>query len=106
MRMRTLTAVMAAAVAAGTALSAVAEDKATEVLAAARKTIGDKKLDALKTFSVEASVQRNVNTMQLTSDVELLLELPDRYIRSDTSTGPMGGGFSVGFNGEKPIRPA
>ena len=46
---------------------------------AARKAIGDKKLDALKTLSVEASVQRNVNTMQMTSEVEILLELPDKY---------------------------
>jgi hypothetical protein len=80
-----------------------AEGKADEVIAAARKAIGDKKLDTLKTLSVEASVQRNVNTMQMTSDVEILLELPGKYIRTDTSSG---GGFSVGFNGDKAIRPA
>ena len=106
MRMRTLTAVMAAAVAAGTALSAVAEDKATEVLAAARKTIGDKKLDALKTFSVEASVQRNVNTMQMTSEVEIVVELPDKYVRSEVGSGPMSMTMSTGFAGDKAIRPA
>ena len=40
-------------------------DKAAEILAAARKAIGDKKLDALKTLSVQASVQRNVGSMQM-----------------------------------------
>jgi hypothetical protein len=84
-----------------------APDKSTAILAAARKAIGDRKLESLKTLSVEASLQRNVNTMQLTSEVEILLELPDKYLRSDVSSGgPMGGGFSIGFNGDKPIRPA
>ena len=85
-----------------------APDKSTAILAAARKAIGDRNLESLKTLSVEASLQRNVNTMQLTSEVEILLELPDKYLRSDVSSGggPMAGGFSMGFNGDKPIRPA
>ena len=82
------------------------DGKATEVLAAARKAIGDKKLDALKTLTVEAQVQRNVGAMQMTTDTEILLELPDRYLRADTSSGPMSGGFTSGFNGDKVIRPA
>jgi hypothetical protein len=44
--------------------------------------------------------------MQMTAETEILLELPDRYLRTDTSSGPMGGGFTSGFNGEKVIRPA
>jgi hypothetical protein len=80
-------------------------DKAAEVIAAARKAIGDTKLDALKTLSIEASVQRNMNNMQMTSDVEILLDLPDKYVRSDQSSGPMSMGFSVGFVGARPIRP-
>ena len=77
------------------------------MLAAARKAIGDKKLDALKTLSVEASLQRNVNNMQLASDVEILLDLPDKYVRSDASSGGMMTmSMAIGFNGEKPIRPA
>ena len=39
-----------------------ADGKATEILDAARKAIGDRKLDALRTLALEASVQRNVNT--------------------------------------------
>jgi hypothetical protein len=84
-----------------------AQDKATEVLAAAHKALGDKKLDALKTLSVEATLQRNVGERQMSSDIELLLELPDKYARSDT---PTGGGFVIGgttgFNGDKAILPA
>jgi hypothetical protein len=108
MRVRFLTCsliVVAAATCVG-ALTAGAEDKATEVLAATRKAIGDKKLEGLKTLSVEASAQRNVNTMQITSDIEILLDLPDRYLRSESSSGPMTMGLTVGFNGEKVIRPA
>ena len=54
--------------------------KAADILAAARKAIGDKKLDALKTFSVQSALQRNVQTMQVSSDVEILLDLPDKYL--------------------------
>lgn len=90
---------------AGTA-SAEGDSKAAEVMAAARKAIGDRKLDALKTLTLEAQIQRNVGAMQMTTDTEILLELPDRYLRADTSSGPMSGGFTSGFNGEKVIRPA
>ncbi len=105
MRIRTITVLLAAVAVAGTARHAAAQDKATEVLAATRKAIGDKKLEALKTLSVEASMQRNVNTMQMSSDVEILLDLPGRYLRSDSSTGPMAMALTVGFNGDKVIRP-
>ena len=64
--------------------------KAAEILAAARKAIGDKKLDGLKTFSLQSALQRNVQTMQISSDIEILLDLPDKYLRSEVSGG--GGG--------------
>ena len=83
-----------------------ADGKATEILNAARKAIGDKKLDALKSLGLEVSVQRNVNTMQMTSDVEILLELPDKYLRSEVSSGPVSMTMNSGFVGEKVIRPA
>jgi hypothetical protein len=88
------------------AVRAGSDARATEVLAAARKAIGDRKLESLKTLTVEASVQRNVNTMQMTSDVEILLELPDKYLRSDASSGPMSMTMNSGFVGDKVIRPA
>jgi hypothetical protein len=81
--------------------------KAAEILAAARKAIGDKKLDGLKTFSVQSALQRNVQTMQVNSDVEILLDLPDKYLRNEASSGGgmiMAGGGTTGFNGERSLQ--
>ena len=85
--------------------------KAADILAATRKAIGDKKLDALKTFSLQSSLQRNVQTMQVSSDVEILLDLPDKYLRSEVSGGGGGGGMVMvagggvtGFNGDRPLQ--
>jgi hypothetical protein len=101
-----LTGVLALALA-GTGVRLAAEDgRAVEVMTAARKAIGDKKLDGVKTLTVEAQVQRNMGAMQMTTETEILLELPDRYLRSDTASGPMSGGMTSGFNGDKVIRPA
>jgi hypothetical protein len=85
---------------------AAGDGKATDVLTAARKAIGDKTLEALKTLSIEASVQRNVGTLQVSADVEILLELPDKYLRSEVGSGPMSMTMSSGFVGERAIRPA
>src|SRR5436305_10288594 len=64
--------------------------KAAEILGLARKAIGDRKLDSLQTFSVQSAVQRNINTMQINSDVEILLELPDKYVRIENASGGPG----------------
>ena len=78
--------------------------KAQEVLAAARKGIGDQKLEALKTFTAEARLQRNVGTFQANADVELFLELPDKYAKSEIPSGQMMNVSSrTGFNGDKPL---
>ena len=83
------------------------DERATQVLAMSRKAIGDKKLDALTSLSLDAVLQRNINTMQMSSDVEILVELPDKYVRKDqpNSPGMIVNGLSTGFNGEKPIQP-
>lgn len=81
--------------------------KAAEILALARKAIGDRALASLKTVSVETAVQRNLGSMQLNSDVEILVELPDKYARVETPAGGSGmviGGGVSGFNGERPLR--
>jgi hypothetical protein len=81
------------------------DTKATEVLATTRKEIGGKKLDSLKSLSVQASAQRNVGDFQLTSDLELLVDLPDKYVRSETSTSAMVNMASTtGFNGNRPVK--
>ena len=82
--------------------------RAAEILAAARKAIGAGKLDSLKTFSVQSDVQRNVGGMQLNSDVEILLELPDKYARIENLNGGPGmmisGGGASGFNGDRVLQ--
>lgn len=97
--------VVATIVAAVPAPSAGQDPKATEVLAAARKEIGGKKLETLHSLSVQASAQRNVGNFQLTSDLELLVDLPDRYVRSETSNSAMVNMAStMGFNGNRPVK--
>jgi hypothetical protein len=105
MRFHTITSGAVALAIAGSGAALVAQDKTADVLGAARKAIG-KKVDTLKTFSIQATVQRNVGPMQMTSDVELLLELPDKYLRSDVMSGPVSGGTTSGFNGNKPLQRA
>ena len=81
------------------------DSKATEVLAAARKEIGGKKLDSLKSLSVQAAAQRNVGNFQLISNLELLVDFPDKYVRSETSNSAMVNMAStMGFNGNHPVK--
>jgi hypothetical protein len=102
---------LAAAIAFAQPVAFIAQEagKAAEILAAARKAIGGKKLDAMQTFSVQSSIQRNTGSMQFTSDVEILLDLPDKYLRAETPSG--GGGMMVmagsgvsGFNGDRTLQ--
>lgn len=81
--------------------------RAAQVLTASREAIGGKTLDTLKTLSVESVLQRNINTLQISSDVEILVELPDKYVRSDQPHAPgmIAGTMTTGFNGEKAIQP-
>lgn len=95
------------ALVAAAGLSAQGTDRAVEILGTSRKAIGGTKLDTLRTLSVEASVQRNLGSMQIGSDVEMLLELPDKYLRVDQPNAPgmVAGAMNSGFNGDKPIQP-
>ena len=101
---------IAAAIAFAQPVQFIAQEanRAADILAAARKAIG--KIDALKTFSVESTLQRNSGSMQFTSDVEILLDLPDKYLRAETPSGGGGGvmtfagGGVSGFNGDRPLQ--
>ena len=81
------------------------DSKAADVLAATRKAIGGRKIEALKSLSVDAAMQRNVGNFQMNSDLELLVELPDKYMRSEVSAGgAVGMSNAMGFNGERPLK--
>ena len=104
---------LAAAIAFAQPVAFLAQEagRAAGILAAARKAIGGAKLDAMKTFSVQSSVQRNAGSMQINSDVEIVLDLPDKYLRSEmpqSSGGGMMGVISMaggvsGFNGDRSL---
>ena len=79
-------------------------DKAADVLAQARKAIGGGKLDSLKTFSAEAKTQRNLGTFQMSADLELLLAMPDKYMRMDSSSGGPASRISSSGTRAIPIR--
>jgi hypothetical protein len=104
------TVACAAAVAFAEPVTYLAQEagRAAEILARARQAIAGGKLDSLKTFTLQSSVQRNVGTMQLDSDVEIFLEMPDKYARvENTSGGPglvLSGGGTTGFNGDRPLQ--
>jgi Spy/CpxP family protein refolding chaperone len=99
---------IAAAFAAQTTAAARQDDaKAAAAIADARKVIGGRKLEALKSFSVEAGTQRNVGTFQMNADLELLVEMPDKYMRAETPQGGMMNvGMTTGFNGDRPLKAA
>lgn len=89
-----------------TASPALAQDKAAEVLAAARQALGGDKVANLKSFTVKGSMARNIGDRQMTSELEILVEAPDKYVRIEDITAPMARTMTTGFNGEEAIRPA
>jgi hypothetical protein len=96
------TAVMAL----GAHTAAAQDAKAAEILAKTRQALGGARLEALKTLSLEAATERNLGQMQMTGDIEILLELPDKFVKSETSRGMMAMTSATGFNGDKAIVPA
>lgn len=81
--------------------------RAAQVLEASRTAIGAGTIDGLRSLSLEAVLQRNLPTMQISSDVEILLELPDKYARIEQPNAPgmIAGAMNSGFNGDRPLRP-
>src|SRR4051812_6423376 len=111
MKLRVLASVgVAAAIAFAQPVTYLAQEagKAAEILALARKAIGGTKLDTLKAFTVQSAVQRNAGSMQLNSDVELFVEMPDKYARVETGSGGPGlviaGAGTTGFNGDRVLQ--
>ena len=106
MRVQMIGCVTAMVLVSGAAAPAVAQDaKAAEVLAQTRKALGGKKLEGLKSVSIDTAISRNVNNMQMSSNVELHLELPDKFVRIEEQRAGMPFAMTSGFNGDKAIMP-
>jgi hypothetical protein len=106
MRVQMIRCMAAMVLAGAVAVPAQAQDaKAAEILAQTRKALGGKKLESLKGVSIEAAMARNVNNMQMSSSVEMHVEMPDKYVRIEESRSGMGIVMNNGFNGDKAILP-
>ena len=80
---------VAATVHAGQAEDAAA--KAATILAETRKALGgDDKLAAIKRLEVKGTVRRAANEVNIEGDLEIALELPDKYLRKESIV--LGGG--------------
>jgi len=103
--MRVLTAwTVAFAVMAGAAMTAQGID-AARVLAEARQALGgDAALSAVVSFTVSGSRKLNVGPTVLESSLQLVCELPDKFVRTSTNSGPFPITHRYGFNGDEPIR--
>lgn len=106
MDMRTTGMAVVAALALGSGAAFGQDARTVEVLAKTRSALGGATLDAMRTFSLEAETERNVGPAQMAGEVELLLDLPDKYLKSEESRVPMPMLMTSGFNGEKAIIPA
>lgn len=79
--------------------------KTSEVLGEVRKALGGDKVAKVTTLSVEGTYRRTFGEREMSGDLELAMELPDKFLRTETfgfdPTSPTRR-FS-GFNGQSPI---
>ena len=91
----------------GYAARAAGDSKAAELLAQARAALGgDAKLAKVKGLSAAGTYQREVGDRQLSGELTIDLELPDKMVRTD-SMNPMGDATIVmlqGINGDQLLR--
>jgi hypothetical protein len=92
----------------GYAARAAGDTKAAELLAQARAAIGgDSKLSKVQGLEASGALQRALGDRQIGGDVTLAIQLPDKFLRTD-SISPIGDGALIvteqGVNGEKVLR--
>src|SRR6185436_8517879 len=92
----------------GYAARAAGDTKAAELLAQARAAIGgDSKVSKVQALSCTGTLQRALGDRQIGGDVTIDLQLPDKFLRTD-SISPMGDGALIvteqGVNGDKVLR--
>jgi len=92
----------------GYAARAAGDTKAAELLAQARAAIsGDTKISKVQALECSGTLQRAMGDRQIGGDVTLAIQLPDKFLRTD-SISPMGDGALIiteqGVNGEQVLR--
>lgn len=85
-------------------------DRATAILADARKALGGAKLDAVKTVVATGRTRRLRGSNIQPIEFEMSIELPDKYLRKDEFPAEESDPTSAGFNGadliQLPVPPA
>jgi len=79
-------------------------ERAAKVLADARVALGGAKLDAIKALQANGRTQRVRGNNIVPIEFEILLELPDKYLRADEFPAEELDPTSSGFNGESLIQ--
>src|SRR6267142_610272 len=91
----------------GYAARAAGDTKAAELLAQARAALGgDAKLSKVQGLSATGTYQRELGDRQVTGEITIDLQLPDKMVRTD-SMNPMGDATIVvlqGVNGDQVLR--
>jgi hypothetical protein len=91
----------------GFAARAAGDTKAAELLAQARDALGgDAKLSKVQGLSASGTFQREMGDRQVTGEITIDLQLPDKMVRTD-SMSPMGDATIVvlqGVNGDQLLR--
>lgn len=125
-RMKRPAVAAAAIVALLTAATAAQDEKGNQIMAQVRKALGgEPKIAAVKALSLRATYQREMampgmagggratvimnggpaggGNSQVSGEIELDVELPDKYIKVDTSTGFMAMTRTEGFENDRPF---
>lgn len=97
----------------GYAARAAGDARAAELLAQARAALGgglpDKQVDRIQSLSCSGTVRRMIGDRQISGELTLDLQLPDKMLRTE-SISPMGDGALVitgqGINGDVLLRTA
>jgi hypothetical protein len=84
--------------------SAEAVKKAEQVLADARKALGGDKLESLKSLAASGRTKRVRGNNLVPIDFEILIELPNKYVRIDQFPAEDTDPTSAGFNGDALIQ--
>lgn len=92
----------------GYATRTAGDAKAAELLAQARAALGgESKLSKVQGLSATGALQRAMGDRQIGGEVTIQLQLPDKFLRSD-SISPMGDAALLiteqGINGDTPLR--